>query len=394
MKRPFLVLVAITAACGHSDRAGLATAVIDTLPGGVIRVSNPGPTEWSDTTGWRLVADLTITGSDSGPGQLNQPWMLAVDQAGRVYVSDQTIKLFGPDGHFIRSVGRLGEGPGEYRDVMLTVAGDDLVVEDPTLGRLTVFDSAGHYLRSWHTICCHITAPATDTAGRIIVWTTTGLGPDERDTYIRYDLDGSLRDTLVLPPNPQPRTWHVKAGFGGFSNPVPFTPTPQKALPPAGGVVHGWPTEYSIVWARTGRDTALLFGRPWTPTLIPQERREGAVNYLRKFYTKNQANFGGFDPNELDRVMNVAEVPTTAPAYVGLEVDRDGNFWVAIDPGEDSLRSHYDVFDAHGVYRGLIIAPVVFKGNGRTVWTFDAVYSIQETAQGLPVIVRYRIEKL
>lgn len=388
-----LLFAASVLACTGPERSNLAIATIDTLPGGAIRVSNPGPTEWSDTTGWRLVSDLTITGADSEPGQLNDPSTLAVDRQGRVYVSDKTIKLFDSDGRFIRTVGRNGEGPGEYHGAMLTVAGDDLVVQDAGLGRLTLFDSAGRYLRSWHTDCCHIRPPALDASGQVVVWVSNADPADQSETYARYGLDGTPRQPIILAPAPDTKLWFVKSGFGGFSNAIPFSPIREVGFPPAGGIVYGWPQEYAIVWSRTGRDTAMIFGRAWTPTPISLERRNGAINYIKSFYARNKENFGGFDPAELNRVMNVADVPVTAPAFAGLEVDPAANFWVKVDPGEDSLRTHFDVFTSRGVYRGLVVAPAVLKGYGRTVWTSTAVYSIQETAGGLPVVVRYRIER-
>jgi hypothetical protein len=317
--------------------------------------------------------------------------MLAVDRDGRIYVSDGTIKLYGADGHFIRTVGRNGEGPGEYRDAMLATARNQLVVQDPALGRLTLFDSAGQYLRSWRTDCCRIFPPGFTTAGDIMIW-VSGTGTSPGETYARYGLDGASRSSLELPPAPAAKLWKVTSGFGGIATAIPFTPVRQVAFHPAGGLVHGWSTEYTIVWSRTGRDTVLVFGRGGSPSLLSQSRRQAAVNYLKEWYTRNQANFGGVDAAELNRVMTVDDVPTTAPAYSGIEVDGDGNFWVRQD-SEDSLRSHYEVFNDRGVYRGPVVAPAVLKGNGRAIWTRSAVYSIQDIADGSPVIRRYRIER-
>lgn len=53
----------------------------------------------------------------------------------------ETLHLFDKDGDFVRSVGRAGDGPGEYRRIWgLDVASDSLFVFDGGLRRLTVLD--------------------------------------------------------------------------------------------------------------------------------------------------------------------------------------------------------------------------------------------------------------
>ena len=64
---------------------------------------------------------VTIGGLD-GPGlhQITQYADVAVDRRGRIYVVDfmqPEIAVFDATGEFIRTLGRRGEGPGEYRDV-------------------------------------------------------------------------------------------------------------------------------------------------------------------------------------------------------------------------------------------------------------------------------------
>ena len=112
-RRQHLLIGLLLIGCGDTGHSGPARPVIDTLPGGVVRVRNPGPSGWSDSSGFRLVEELTIAGVAGETSELANPSMLAVDKDGRIYVSDGAIKLFGADGSFIRTVGRDGAGPGE-----------------------------------------------------------------------------------------------------------------------------------------------------------------------------------------------------------------------------------------------------------------------------------------
>ena len=72
--------------------------------------------------------------------------------SGTIAVVDQAapeIRLFTPDGRFLRRLGRNGEGPGEFRRIgaLFTVA-DTLVAFDPTVRRLTWYSVAGNLLRT------------------------------------------------------------------------------------------------------------------------------------------------------------------------------------------------------------------------------------------------------
>jgi len=383
-------LAALLVGCGRRSVGPPPQTTIDTLPGSVVRVRNAGQVA---STGWEIVPDLVIPDSTAGPDGLDNPTMLAVDHAGRLYVSDEVVKVFAPDGRFLTVIGRVGEGPGEYRAAFIATRDRQLVVQDPVLARLTVYDPSGRYLRSWSTICCAPGPPATDNAGRILVW-----APNPGDTlvehrYLRFRLDGTILDTLVLPPDRENRLWHLKTGFGNWSTRIPFTPRRQVVAHPAGGLLHVWPNEYSLIWTLNGRDTVLLFGRDWAPAPVPEARRKAAVEAVISFVTRNRRNLGGVELAELARQIHVADVPATAPAVVGLAMDWNARTWAEVDPGLDTLHSHYEVFDSTGVYLGPVTAPAVFRGRGRTVWTDSSIYALQETPEGEPIVQRYRIRR-
>jgi hypothetical protein len=306
-RRQHLLVGLMLIGCGSTEHSGLARPVIDTLPGGVVRVRNPGPTGWSDSSGFRLEEDLAITGTAGEVSELANPDGLAVDRSGRIYVSDGTIKLFAADGRFIRTVGRDGAGPGEYRGTLISTRVDQLLVQDPSLARLTVFDSSGTYVRSWRTVCCVIAPPSADAAGRV----TVRIQPDRGERYARFAPDGSPLDTMEL-PEATPAMWRLKTGYGGWSHSIPFTPTRVVALPPSGGILHGWTADYTIIQSRDGRDTTRLISRSWTPLPLSDARREAEVKYYVDFITRHRQNLGGVEQSEIDRVFRVGDLPATS----------------------------------------------------------------------------------
>ena len=70
---------------------------------------------------------------------------VVADRDGRVYAledTDQSIRVFGPDGRLLRTIGKRGAGPGEFAGArFLQVLGDTLWVYDNQNARLTPFST-------------------------------------------------------------------------------------------------------------------------------------------------------------------------------------------------------------------------------------------------------------
>jgi len=90
--------------------------------------------------------ELSIGGEEYE--MLSQPARFIVDQKENIYVSDyqdQAIKGFDPNGKFIRSIGRKGEGPGEfsYLGSQTFLPDGKLLAMDSMGRRLNLFDGGG-----------------------------------------------------------------------------------------------------------------------------------------------------------------------------------------------------------------------------------------------------------
>jgi len=90
-------------------------------------------------------------GPGNGPGHLRSPRDAKVSRTGEIYVADAgngQIKVFRPDGNFLRSFGRKGSGPGEFlRPHALDIGPNGQVyVVDPDNNRVSVFDPSGKLL--------------------------------------------------------------------------------------------------------------------------------------------------------------------------------------------------------------------------------------------------------
>ncbi len=394
-----VLLLVLLNACTEGKAAKRPMATIDTLPSGVVQVSSAQPTLWADSSRAWGIEEVARFGNAEGPGQLIEPGSMGGDDAGRVYVVDRKpmmVKVFDSTGVFVRAIGREGAGPGEFRVAFIAVRGSNLVVHDPMNSRTSVFDTSGTYLRSWKSSCCFWDDIFIDNAGRIYIPTfipRDSAGGSRGRAFTRYRMTGETLDTLFVPTREGDiKEWRfVSTGKGKernmMSTNVPFTASVVHAFHPDGGVITGWTGDYRIVRSPAGGDTTRIVTRAWTADQIPESLRQAKVDEM----IKNAKDMVG---EEVARgVVKLSDVPTAAPAFVGLKVDPSGAIWARHLIGSDSTKTRFDVFGADGSWLGQLTTPIGLPEYGGMIFTRDGLLANVEGDDGLPVIVRLRFTR-
>ncbi|MGH7447206.1 MAG: 6-bladed beta-propeller, partial [Longimicrobiales bacterium] len=194
-----------------------------------------------------LVEELRI-GALEGPEELifGRIDEIAPDAEGGVYVFDgqaPALRYYDASGSYVRTLGRDGSGPGEYRDVALGLAvrsDGRIVMRDPRNNRLNVYEPDGSPSDHWPVASGLFTSQAmvVDTADHMYLKIL--LGPPERNRpwaigLLHLDDNGVFVDTI-----PDPAIDGEPTEAGGT-----FLPAKVWVLTPHRDMVVGVPREYT-----------------------------------------------------------------------------------------------------------------------------------------------------
>ncbi len=379
--RACCLLIGLVATSQVSLAAQLVKPVIDKTPSGIPRVMSPGPTAWRDTLGWKLVLDHTVQPPDGSPGELGQPMWIAALPDGRVVVQDESpteIRVYDRLGKYVRTIGRIGAGPGEYRSPSIAVAHDRLVVHDPQLSRTTLYTLDGAVVRSFpSTTGSFGLLPFLDDHGRITQPSYTVISGKSQQQWVVFDTLGRRVDSLSLPAAMPAKRWTIQSGSGTTGYTIPFAAENRNSRLRDGTLVHGRTDQYQLMITRNGRDTVRIFGRTnVTAVPIPGNYRDSV--YHAKV-------------DRIERLRGLAtesDVPTSFDLWGAVNADGAGNIWVSTGGGR-SGPSRLDVFAPSGAFLGTVPSP--WRTGERTSWAGDRVAVLDNDANDLPRVRVFRI---
>ena len=400
-----LAAPALLGACVSVDDTGLArdwvadrqqrgdTAVVRTIAGSI----------WGDTM--TLVPELAI-GELEGPppyvfGRLSG---LDVDPDGRIVVVDaqaREMRIFSAEGEHLRTIGREGDGPGEFRrpDHARWTSDGRIVVRDQRGAGFSVFSADGDYLAGWPLASGFGTSTPffLDAQERVV-------NPTLRDRLVTYDLSGTAHDTLPIPSRGSnaPRLDVVMAG-GRASYSIPFMPDEYWSMTRGGHFLFGTSDRYAFErWEGDGRVIRIEREAKAVPVATGEaaQAREQLTRTIRR---ANDPNWRWQGP----------DVPPTKPWFRNLLPGLDGTVWVfrearSIEERNPDWNPEQRERGFPTVWRRPIIADV-FEENGRYLgpvkiphslnWSYptavvsgDRMWAVAMHESGHPEVVRFRLE--
>jgi hypothetical protein len=382
--------LAAAAACGSAAGAGEWGGTMDTLPGGQVVVTNPAEGVWRSGGGWRVVEELRIGAMDGiGPEVLGRIDVLAEDVGGRIWAlegQEQVFKVFGPDGEFIRPVGRRGGGPGEMRRAAGVAQTPDgrLMVVDMQGARISVFDTAGNFLTSFPVSGGFSIMPwpgGIDTAGYFYNIAPRPEAGVFQMALVRYDSAMTPLDTLIPPRWDRQDYFEHRTASSATRASVPFSPSLQWRLTREGDFWFVLTGTYELFRLSARGDTLRKVSKPFQTVPVTGAEKDTAVARMAWFTSQ-----GG----RVDR----GRLPDVKPAVQGLLVAEDGYLWInPVQADTGMQRRVFEIFDPEGRFLGELRLPFALMLSPAPVLRRDRIIGMTEDADGVPYIVRARIER-
>jgi hypothetical protein len=297
---------------------------------------------------------------------------------GRIAVADAhdaSVRLFDASGHHLRTIGRRGEGPGEFQAPtwIQRCATDSLYVWDAFQGRVTVLDDDGEYVRQY--VEKHNPFELSCSPGGIVAGLTmpnvTGPPNAKGEAYTAPLWLGDTRGNQKL-----------EIGEVAFGENRPMGRLTRFAVTDDRLYVGTADSAYVDVYALDGkRLPPLSVGvSPRRPTRRNYER---AIDGMTALVTEK-----GFRDN-LKRQMLEIPMPEYLPAYSAILADPAGIPWVVTSaPGDPETRLR--AIGETGTVLGEVRLPVEMRV--LEVGT-DYLLGVREDDGGEQHVVLYRIRR-
>jgi hypothetical protein len=388
-----VVTLLTLAACG--SRGDTSTALnppkIDTLPGGIVHVTNTGPTAWRDTSGWHWKPVAVIKPAEGSSGELGEIASVAIGDDGSVYALQKqpaVIKVFGSDGAYVRTIGREGDGPGELRRGFLAIRGDTLLIQDSGNSRLTIFRTDGTLLHTVVSPCCFYWPPfVIDSIGRAWI---PGRSQNNTPSWFRIRMNGSTADTVAMPPMDdfsKMKRWEITVTRGSnqlqMIMPAPMQPGTLFAPRSDGAIVSGSTGRYQFAILRSAADTIRIVDADAPAVTITEAQRD-------TIFARATAQRDEVVHRALLASAHKDDIPHTWLPWTHMALDGDGHLWVAL-PGAAGEVSRLQVFDREGRLLGDVSPANPKMFDLTAAWGRDRIAVPDEDDAGRPIIRTYRL---
>jgi hypothetical protein len=327
---------------------------------GVTIVKNPNePMCGEDAI--KIEEELTIGEAEGREEYLFENlWWIVVDDKDRIFISEGAgnrahIKVFNSSGDYLMTIGRRGEGPGEFvqvSDIQITPE-NELMVYDRRLAKLTFFSLDGDYLR---TILMR---------GKQVF----NLMLTSQGNFVFYTADFKRRNDSAH--------FNVANAVEEYSSDFDFIKTIAKDKYRSTTLLQSW-----------------MMGRFFSPDRVVCGHSEtyeicfyDSKGEVEKKVSKEFKPIAISDSEKEIRGITEKETPKYFPAFEDFSLDEEGRLFVkTYERHEDGKQFLYDVFDSEGRYTIKTQLPGLPK-----YWKNGKMYTIEEDESGFQYVKRYKV---
>ncbi len=333
-----MALAAALTACTESAPARAAVTMRDSAG---IRIVEHSMDALAQLPEWRVSAEpgISIGGSADAADELNEVVGAYLASDGTIVYADGSaleVRIHAPDGTRVRTLGRRGAGPGEFRNITsIWGRGDSSAVYDMSAKRLTVVPHDGTTPRI--AALRHsgfLTSVQGSASGRMItrqldVAALTGIGAATGrvpEHVLVISPDGSSTDTILTIPGP---ALYLPPDSPGWEGPAPVGFGPESEILVMGDtIVIGTNDAYELT-------THDLSGTPLRIVRIAAPARGVEQHDIERAREAAWAEFepraGNMPPEIVTQFRSFLAGQRYAerlPFYGALASDDEGNLWV------------------------------------------------------------------
>ncbi len=310
---------------------------------GIRVVTNPAEPLYGELT-LELEEDLSIGSADDENTMFYQIGDIAVDSQGNLYVLDsgnQRIQKYDSDGNYIQTIGRKGQGPGEFMrpfDILLDEQDNIFLLEGR---KIHVYDPQGNSIKDIN-LQAFMMGFAVGAEGNIIAHGFVQTEEGQNFGVVIIDPEGKIIKTIaefpgmrtVVRRDTQFTLSHAYTPFLGFS------PVMQN------GAVYGYNPEYTLFLIDRSGETTMVIKKdaPFLP--ITRKEKDHIIDEALERTSRRGARW------PRDVVEEGANFPDHRPFFDGFASDDKGRIFVRKNKSvlDESEEDEFDIFSADGYY--------------------------------------------
>lgn len=285
---------------------------------------------------------------------------ISVDEAERIYISDwkeSQIKVYDQSGKYIRTIGRKGQGPGEFQRIkrIQILPHNELLVYDGNVRRLSFFSLEGSFNNS-KSISVISAIDLMMNSKREIIANTVQLNPQSAQAVTSigiYDSDFKLVRTIIT-SEPEDVL-------------MPFLPFNVWTILKDETILIGFNKSYELQILNFQGKLIKKIIKDFAPVKITMAEKRETLKRLEQPMNK--------------------EVPDFHPAFRRVTDDEEGRLFVETWEQPDFGDGHiYNVHDKQGKF----ISTLVLKFPPK-VWKKGKLYTIETDEDGYQYVKRYKV---
>jgi hypothetical protein len=282
------------------------------------------------------------------------------DEEGNFYITDfrrRRILKYDPTGQYLLTVGREGQGPGEFQNLSPARFDKDghIYVTDNISQRISFFDDSGNYL---HQIAIpdlfedlYMNALGYFVSSHTIPLESES-GPSFKLVYGLFDdkfnviSEFCAQEKHAKRPAGRDPTSIAKAMAWLLSSEMAFQPRPTYRLGKDDFVFFGYPAKYSVSVYSSKGPKIMTIQRDYEPSRVTEKDKDYFVSRVAESYLSRYSS-----EEERKEIIKYIEYPKYKPAYHSFAQMENGWLIVVVEIVPDG-GNLFDLFDEGGRYIG------------------------------------------